>query len=113
MELNKLSLFTQNAAALNKTQNAEDKKAADKAPQEEVRDNKPAEKQVAGEDVLTFMASKNIDFAVTAKKPADAKKSPEDRIAGYMSDFESAYNEAASLGLSEDAINAILDKMSA
>ncbi len=110
MELNKLSLFTQNAASLNKTQNAEDKKAADKAPQEEVRDNKPAEKQLAGGDVLSFMASKNIDLAVTAKK-TEPTKTTEDRIAGSMGDFEAAYNEAAKMGLSEKAILAILDRM--
>lgn len=108
MELNNINLFTQNAAALNKTAKKEDKKS--ETTQEDVKDNKPAEKQLSGADVLSFMASKNIDLTVASKK-TDSTKSTEDRISGSMGDFETAYNEAAKMGLSQKAILAILDKM--
>ena len=55
------------------------------------------------------MAAKSIDFKVTAKK--SEPKTSEDRIAGYMANFEAAYEEASKLGLSEEAILAILDRM--
>lgn len=107
MEFNRINFVAQQAAALNKPVQKEDAKAEEKK-EAEVRDNKPVEKQVSGEDVLAFMAAKTVDVKVTKK--ADAKTT-EDRIAGYMADFEAAYDEAAALGLSDEAIFAIFDKM--
>lgn len=107
MEFNRINFVAQQAAALNKPVQKEDAKAEEKK-EAEVRDNKPAEKQVSGEDVLAFMAAKTVDVKVTKK--ADAKTT-EDRIAAYMADFEAAYDEAAALGLSDEAIFAIFDKM--
>ncbi len=110
MEFNKINFAAQQMAALNKPVKKEESKAEDKK-EAEVRDNKPAEQQVSGEDVLTFMATKNIDIKVTAKKPVDGTKGAEDRIAGYMADFEAAFDEMTALGLSEDAIFEIFDRM--
>lgn len=107
MEFNTINFAAQQAAALNKQVKKEDAKPEDKK-EAEVRDNKPAEKQVSGEDVLAFMAAKTVDVKVSKKSEA---KTTEDRIAGYMADFEAAYEEAAALGLSDDAIFAIFDKM--
>jgi len=107
MDFKNISLFTQNAAALTKTTKKE-AKAEEKPATETAQDNKPAT-QMSGEDILTFMASKNIDLVATKK--VDSTKGAEDRVSGYMADFEAAYNEAASMGLSEKAILSILDKM--
>ena len=54
MEFNRINFVAQQAAALNKPVQKEDAKAEEKK-EAEVRDNKPAEKQVSGEDVLAFM----------------------------------------------------------
>jgi len=108
MEFNSINFVAQQTAALNKQVKKEDSKPQEKK-ESEVRDNKPAENQVSGDDVFTFMAAKTIDFKVTAKK--SEPKTSEDRIAGYMANFEAAYEEASKLGLSEEAILAILDRM--
>ena len=50
MEFNRINFVAQQAAALNKPVQKEDAKAEEKK-EAEVRDNKPAEKQVSGEDV--------------------------------------------------------------
>ena len=57
------------------------------------------------DDVFKFMAAKTVDVKF------ESKKATENRIAGYMADFEAAYEEAAALGLSDEAIFAIFDKM--
>ena len=107
MEFNSINFVAQQAAALNKPSKKEEVKAEEKK-EAEVRDNKPAEKQVAGEDVLAFMAAKNIDIKIA--KPSESKAT-QDRIAGYMDDFEAALDEMTALGLSEDAIFEIFDRM--
>ncbi len=109
MEFNSINFVAQQAAALNKPVKKEETKAEEKK-EAEVRDNKPAEKQVSGEDVLTFMAAKNIDIKVTSAKPSETKAT-QDRIAGYMEEFEAAFDEMTALGLSEDAIFEIFDRM--
>ena len=106
MEFNKINFLAQQATTLNKQLTKEETKSEEKK-EAEVRDNKPAEKQLSSDDVFSFMSVKNIDLQVSKQEP----KTTEDRIAGYMSSFETAYEEAAALGLSEDAIFAILDKM--
>lgn len=110
MELNKLNFIASQQAALNKQVKKEDAKPEEKK-EAEVRDNKPAAQQVSGEDVLSFMATRSVDIRVKTAKPVENGKGAEDRIAGYMANFEAAFDEAAALGLSEDAILAILDKM--
>ena len=107
MEFNKINFVAQQAATLNTQVKKEETKPEEKK-EAEVRDNKPAEKQVSGDEVFAFMAAKTIDVKVAKKSEP---KTVEDRIAGYMADFEAAYEEAASLGLSDEAIMAIFDKM--
>ena len=107
MEFNKINFVAQQAATLNTQVKKEETKPEEKK-EAEVRDNKHAEKQVSGDDVFAFMAAKTIDVKVAKKSEP---KTVEDRIAGYMADFEAAYEEAASLGLSDEAIMAIFDKM--
>lgn len=104
MEFNSINFVAQQTAALNKQVKKEDAKPEEKK-EAEVRDNKPAENQVSGDDVFKFMAAKTVDVKVSSKKAT------EDRIAGYMADFEAAYEEAAALGLSDEAIFAIFDRM--
>lgn len=104
MEFNSINFVAQQTAALNKQVKKEEAKPEEKK-EAEVRDNKPAETQVSGDDVFKFMAAKTVDVKVTSKKAT------EDRIAGYMADFEAAYEEAAALGLSDEAIFAIFDRM--
>ena len=107
MEFNKINFVAQQAATLNTQVKKEETKPEEKK-EAEVRDNKPAEKQVSGEDIL--MVSPGSRVNVKGAKKSEPK-TVEDRIAGYMADFEAAYEEAASLGLSDEAIMAIFDKM--
>lgn len=109
MELNKLNLFAQNAAALNKTQGNEEAKKEEKV-QAEVRDNKPAEKQCTADDVFAFLAGTNTAFKVKAAK-AEKAEGQEDRIAGFMADFEEAFAAVKELGLSDEAAFAVLDRI--
>lgn len=104
MEFNSINFVAQQTAALNKQVKKEEAKPEEKK-EAEVRDNKPAEKQISGDDVFKFMAAKTVDVKF------ESKKATENRIAGYMADFETAYEEAAALGLSDEAIFAIFDKM--
>ena len=105
MEFNKINVFAQNAAALNKAQNKEVAKEEEKQP--EVKDNKPAEQQCTADEVFNFMAGSAVAF----KAKVNNVPAQEARIAGFMADFEAAYEEAAALGLSDEAIFAIFDKM--
>jgi len=109
MELNNIKLFAQNAAALNKAQSKEDVKAEEKA-QPEVRDNKPAEQQYSADDVFAYMAGSTVDFKAKVNG-ADKKDGQEERIAGFMADFEEAYDFAKDLGLSDEAIEKIFDRI--
>lgn len=104
MELNNIKLFAQ-AAALNKAQEKEVVKEEKK--EVEVRDNKPAEQQVEADAVLAFMAGKTVDFQAKVGK----KEGQEDRIAGFMADFEEAFAAAKELGLSDEAALKVLDRM--
>ena len=109
MELNKLNLFAQNAAALNKAQGHEEVKKEEKA-QPEVRDNKPAEKQCTADDVFAFLAGTNTAYKVKAAK-AEKAEGQEARVAGFMADFEEAFDFAKSLGLSDEAALKVLEKI--
>ena len=109
MELNKLNLFAQNAAALNKAHGNEEAKKEEKV-QPEVKDNKPAEKQCSADDVFTFLAGSAVSFKAKVAKAGKAD-GQEDRIAGFMADFEEAFNAAKELGLSDEAAFAILDRI--
>ena len=108
MELNKLNLIA-NAAALNKAQGKEEaKKEAEVQP--EVRDNKPAEKQCSADAVFAFMAGNAVDFKAKVAKAGKAD-GQEDRIAGFMADFEEAFAAAKELGLSDEAALKVLERM--
>lgn len=109
MELNNIKLFAQNAAALNKAQGKGEAKAEDKE-HAEVRDNKPAEQQFTADDVFAYLAGSTVDFKAKVKG-ADKKEAQEARIAGFMADFEEAYDFAKDLGLSDEAIEKIFDRM--
>ncbi len=110
MELNNIKLFAQNAAALNKAQGKEEVKAEEKAAQPEVRDNKPAEQQYSADDVFAYMAGTTVDFKAKVNGP-DKKEGQEARIAGFMADFEEAYDFAKDLGLSDEAIEKIFERI--
>jgi hypothetical protein len=109
MELNKLNLFAQNAAAVNKAQGKEEAKAEEKAAAE-VKDNKPAEKQCSADDVFAYMAGTTVDFKAKVAKAGKAD-GQEDRIAGFMSEFEEAFAAAKELGLSDEAAIKVLERM--
>ena len=108
MELNKLNLVAQNAAALNKAQGKEDAKAEEKPAA--VKDNKPAEKQCSADDVFAFMAGAAVDFKAKVAK-AGKTDGQEDRIAGFMAEFEEAFAAAKELGLSDEAAFKVLERM--
>lgn len=107
MEFNNINLFAQNAAALNKSQANKEVKPEEDAKQPEVKDNKPAEQQYSADQVFSFMAGS----AVAAKAKVNNVAAQEARIAGFMSDFEEAFNFAKELGLSDEAALEILDRM--
>lgn len=109
MELNNINLFAQNAAALNKAQGKEEAKPEEKA-QAEVRDNKPSEQQYSAEDVFAYMAGSTVSFKAKVNT-VDKKEAQETRVAGYMADFEEAFNFAKELGLSDEAALKILDRI--
>ena len=105
MEFNKINVFTQNAAALNKAQNKEVGKEEEK--QSEVRDNKPAEQQCSADEVFNFMAGSAVAF----KAKVNNVSAQEARIGGFMADFEKAFDFAKELGLSDEAALEILDRI--
>ena len=105
MEFNKLNVFAQNAAALNKAQNKEVAKEEEKQP--EVKDNKPAEQQCTADEVFNFMAGSAVAF----KAKVNNVPAQEARIAGFMADFEKAFDFAKELGLSDEAALEILDRI--
>jgi hypothetical protein len=105
MEFNKINVFAQNAAALNKAQNKEVAKEEEKQP--EVKDNKPAEQQCTADEVFNFMAGSAVAF----KAKVNNVPAQEARIAGFMADFEKAFDFAKELGLSDEAALEILDRM--
>lgn len=109
MELNKLNLFAQNAAAINKTQEQAPKK--EEAVQPEVKDNKPAEKQCSADDVFAFLAGTNVAFKVQVAKAEKSDAAQEARIGNFMAEFEEAFDFAKSLGLSDEAALAVLDRI--
>ncbi len=109
MELNKLNLFAQNAAALNKAHGKEEVKAEEKAAAE-VKDNKPAEKQYSADDVFTFLAGTTVANKVKVAK-AEKPEAQEARIGGFMAEFEEAFDFAKSLGLSDEAAFAVLERI--
>ena len=109
MELNKLNLVAQNAASLNKSQGKEEAKADEKTAAE-VKDNKPAEKQCSADDVFAFMAGSAVDFKAKVAKAGKAE-GQEDRIAGFMAEFEQAFEAAKELGLSDEAAFKVLERM--
>jgi len=109
MELNKLNVFAQNAAALNKAQGKEEVKKEEK-PADEVRDNKPAEQQCSADDVFAFLAGSNVGFKVKVAK-AENKEVQEARIGNFMAEFEEAFDFAKSLGLSDEAAFAVIDRI--
>ncbi len=105
MEFNKINVFAQNAAALNKAQNKEVAKEEEKQP--EVKDNKPAEQQCTADEVFNFMAGSAVAF----KAKVNNVPAQEARIAGFMADFEKAFDFAKELGLSDEAALEILDRI--
>ena len=105
MEFNKINVFAQNAAALNKAQNKEVAKEEEKQP--EVKDNKPAEQQCTADEVFKFMAGSAVAF----KAKVNNVPAQEARIAGFMADFEKAFDFAKELGLSDEAALEILDRI--
>ena len=109
MELNKLNLFAQNASSVNKSKEREEHRKEEKV-QAEVRDNKPAEKQCTADDVFAFLAGTNTAFKVKAAK-AEKAEGQEERIAGFMADFEEAFAAVKELGLSDEAALAVLDRI--
>ncbi|GEM_PF-3680836 len=109
MELNNINLFTQNAAALNKAQAKEDYKK-EETVQPEVKDNKPAAKQYSADDVLGFMAGTSVGFKAKIAK-AEKPEVQEQRIGGFMAEFEEAFDFAKSLGLSDEAALAVLERI--
>lgn len=106
MELNKLNLIA-NAAAFNKAQAKEEKKEEEVQPKV---DNKPAEKQCSADEVFSYMAGTTADFKIKVAK-AGKEDGQEDRIAGFMVDFEAAFDAAKELGLSDEAAFKVLDRM--
>lgn len=107
MEFNNINLFTQNAVALNKAQGTKEAKVEEEAKQPEVKDNKPAEQQYSADEVFNYMAGS----AVAAKAKVNNTSAQETRIAGFMNDFEEAFNFAKELGLSDEAALAILERI--
>lgn len=105
MEFNKINVFAQNAAALNKAQGKEVAKEEEKQP--EVKDNKPAEQQCTADEVFNFMAGSAVAF----KAKVNNVPAQEARIAGFMADFEKAFDFAKELGLSDEAALEILDRI--
>ena len=109
MELNKLNLIA-NAAALNKAQGKEEgKKEAEVQP--EVKDNKPADKQCSADEVFAYLAGTNVGFKAKVAKAEAHANNQEDRIAGFMADFEAAFDAAKELGLSDEAALKVLERM--
>ncbi len=106
MEFNKIGFLTQQASTLNKQFTKEENKSEEKK-EADVRDNKPAEKQLSSDDVFAFMATKTFDVKVQKTE----SQTSETRVAGYMADFETAFDEAKALGLSDEAIFALFDEM--
>ncbi|MCD8378202.1 MAG: hypothetical protein LUB59_05385 [Candidatus Gastranaerophilales bacterium] len=109
MELNNINLFAQNAAALNKTQGSDSTKAEEKKDVE-VRDNKPAEQQFSADDVFAYLEGSAVGFKAKVNG-AENKEAQEARVANYMADFEEAYDFAKELGLSDEAVIKILDRI--
>ena len=106
MEFNNINLFTQNAAALNKVQGNKEVKVEEDKKQPEVKDNRPAQ-QYSADEVFNYMAGS----AVVAKAKVNNANAQEARIAGFMNDFEEAFNFAKELGLSDEAALAILERI--
>jgi hypothetical protein len=109
MELNKLNLIANSAASLNKAQGKEEAKKEEEV-QPEVKDNKAAEKQCSADAVFAFMAGNAVDFKAKVAKAGKAD-GQEDRIAGFMADFEEAFAAAKELGLSDEAALKVLERM--
>ncbi len=109
MELNKLNLIANSAASLNKSQGKEEAKKEEEV-QPEVKDNKAAEKQCSADAVFAFMAGNAVDFKAKVAKAGKAD-GQEDRIAGFMADFEEAFAAAKELGLSDEAALKVLERM--
>ena len=109
MELNKLNLIANSAASLNKAQGKEEAKKEEEV-QPEVKDNKVAEKQCSADAVFAFMAGNAVDFKAKVAKAGKAD-GQEDRIAGFMADFEEAFAAAKELGLSDEAALKVLERM--
>lgn len=107
MELNNVNLFAK--AALNNAKVSDEGKKEDKAPAE-VRDNKPAEKQCSADEVFAFLAGTNVAYKVKAAK-AEKADGQEDRITGFMADFEEAFAAAKELGLSDEAALKVLERI--
>ena len=109
MELNKLNLIANSSASLNKSQGKEEAKKEEEV-QPEVKDNKAAEKQCSADAVFAFMAGNAVDFKAKVAKAGKAD-GQEDRIAGFMADFEEAFAAAKELGLSDEAALKVLERM--
>ena len=107
MELNDIKLFAQNAAAVNRSQSA---KPEENSEEVDFRDNRPADQQFSADDVLNFMAGAAIDFKAKVNG-ADKKDEQETRIAGFMAEFEEAYDFAKDLGFSDAAVEKIFDRI--
>ena len=56
------------------------------------------------------MAGTTVDFKAKVNGP-DKKEGQEARIAGFMADFEEAYDFAKDLGLSDEAIEKIFERI--
>ncbi|MCR5264995.1 MAG: hypothetical protein K6E29_00195 [Cyanobacteria bacterium RUI128] len=110
MEFNNVNFFAQNAAALNKAQGKEEVKK-EEVVQPEVKDNKPAEKQCSADDVFAFLAGSNVGFKVKVSKAEKADAAQEARIGNFMAEFEEAFDFAKSLGLSDEAAFAVIDRI--
>ena len=62
------------------------------------------------DDVFAYMAGTTVDFKAKVNGP-DKKEGQEARIAGFMADFEEAYDFAKDLGLSDEAIEKIFERI--
>ena len=105
MELNNIKLFAQNTQGISKTQ--EQNIVKEEENKAEVKDNKPADKQVSEKEVFAYLANQAVNF----KAKVDKKDGQEARIAGFMADFEEAFGFAKELGLSDEAAFQILDRI--
>ena len=69
-----------------------------------------ASSECSADEVFSYMAGTTADFKIKVAK-AGKEDGQEDRIAGFMADFEAAFDAAKELGLSDEAAFKVLDRM--